>query len=174
MGAGLRPEAKATDQPPDPKAGAPVLDSTCDLAAVEIDRGTGKVEVGKYVSVHDVGNVLNPLIVEGQIIGGFAHGVGGALLEEMVYDADGNPLSGTFADYLCVTAPEMPALTIGHVDTPSPQTALGSKGMGDGCSMLAPTAIANAVADALGREDVDPPFTLNKVWDLAADGGGTG
>ena len=68
----------------------------------------------------------------------------------------------------------MPKLTIGHVDTPSPHTALGSKGMGDGCSMLAPTAIANAVADALGREDVDPPFTLNKVWDLVAEGGGAG
>ena len=163
--------------PPDEQdrvASAVTFGFICDLAAVEIDRGTGKVEVGKYVSVHDVGNVLNPLIVEGQIIGGFAHGVGGALLEEMVYDDDGNPLSGTFADYLCVTAPEMPALTIGHVDTPSPQTALGSKGMGDGCSMLAPTAIANAVADALGREDVDPPFTLNKVWDLAADDGGAG
>ena len=144
----------------------------CDLAAVEIDPGTGRVEVRKYVSVHDVGKILNPLIVEGQIVGGFAHGVGGALMEEMVYDADGNPLSGTFADYLCVTAPEMPTLDIGHVDTPSPHTALGSKGMGDGCSMLAPTAIANAVADALGREDVDPPFTLNRVWDLVADGGG--
>ena len=79
---------------------------------------------------------------------------------------------GTFADYLCVTAPEMPTLDIGHVDTPSPHTALGAKGMGDGCSMLAPTAIANAVADALGREDVEPPFTLDKVWNLAASGGG--
>ena len=65
----------------------------------------------------------------------------------------------------------MPKLTIGHVDTPSPHTALGAKGMGDGCSMLAPTAIANAVADALGREDVEPPFTLNKVWDLVAPEG---
>ena len=161
--------------PPDEEdrvASAVTFGFICDLAAVEIDRGTGRVEVRKYVSVHDVGNILNPLIVEGQIVGGFAHGIGGALMEEMVYDADGNPLSGTFADYLCITAPEMPTLDIGHVDTPSPHTALGSKGMGDGCSMLAPTAIANAVADALGREDVDPPFTLNRVWDLVADGGG--
>ena len=163
--------------PPDEQdrvASAVTFGFICDLAAVEIDPGTGKIEVRKYVSVHDVGNVLNPLIVEGQIIGGFAHGIAGALLEEMVYDAEGNPLSGTFADYLCITAPEMPKLTVGHVDTPSPHTALGAKGMGDGCSMLAPTAIANAVADALGREDVDPPFTLNKVWDLVAGDGGAG
>ena len=159
--------------PPDERdrvASAVTFGFICDLAAVEIDPGTGRVEIRKYVSVHDVGRVLNPLIVEGQIVGGFAHGMGGALMEEMVYDDDGNPLSGSFADYLCITAPEMPELTIGHVDTLSPHTALGAKGMGDGCSMLAPTAIANAVADALGREDVEPPFTLNKVWDLVAEG----
>lgn len=164
------PELGSPDEQ-DRVASAVTFGFICDLAAVEIDPGTGRVEVRKYVSVHDVGNVLNPLIVEGQIIGGFAHGMGGALMEEMVYDEDGNPLSGTFADYLCITAPEMPTLAIGHVDTPSPHTALGAKGMGDGCSMLAPTAIANAVADALGREDVEPPFTLNKVWDLAAESG---
>ena len=160
--------------PPDEQdrvASAVTFGFICDLAAIEIDPATGRIEVRKYVSVHDVGKVLNPLIVEGQIIGGFAHGIAGALLEEMVYDAEGNPLSGSFADYLCITAPEMPKLTVGHVDTPSPHTALGAKGMGDGCSMLAPTAIANAVADALGREDVEPPFTLNKVWDLVAGGG---
>ena len=163
--------------PPDEQdrvASAVTFGFICDLAAIEIDPATGRIEVRKYVSVHDVGKVLNPLIVEGQIIGGFAHGIAGALLEEMVYDAEGNPLSGSFADYLCITAPEMPKLTVGHVDTPSPHTALGAKGMGDGCSMLAPTAIANAVADALGREDVEPPFTLNKVWDLVAGGGVAG
>ncbi len=163
--------------PPDEQdrvASAVTFGFICDLAAVEIDPGTGRIEIGTYVSVHDVGKALNPLIVEGQIVGGFAHGIAGALMEEMVYDEDGNPLSGSFADYLCITAPEMPRLTIGHVDTPSPHTALGAKGMGDGCSMLAPTAIANAVADALGREDVEPPFTLNRVWDLVAGGGGAG
>ena len=139
----------------------------CDLAAVEIDRETGRVEVRKYASVHDVGTALNRLVVEGQIRGGFAHGIGAALLEELAYDADGNFLSGTFADYLCVTAPEMPALAIGHVVTPSPHNALGAKGMGDGSSMLTPAVVANAVADALGRDDVEPPFTLNKVWKLA-------
>ncbi len=163
--------------PPDEEdrvASAVTFGFICDLAAVEIDPGTGRTEVRKYVSIHDVGTVLNPLIVEGQILGGFAHGIAAALMEELAYDADGNPLSGTFADYLCITAPEMPALTVGHVETPSPRNALGSKGMGDGCSMLAPVAIANAVADALGREDVDPPFTLNKVWEMAAGVGDAG
>ena len=138
-----------------------------DLAAVEIDRATGRVEVRKYVSVHDVGNVLNELVVDGQIYGGFAHGVGAALMEEMVYDAGGNPQTGSLADYLCITAPEVPDLAIGHAGTPSPHTALGAKGMGDGSSMLAPTAIANAAADALGTFDVELPLTLNKTWALA-------
>ena len=105
--------------------------------------------------------------LRGQIHGGFAHGLGAALLEEFVYDAGGNPQTGTFADYLCITAPEMPELTIGHVNTPSPHNRLGSKGMGDGSSMLAPTVIANAVSDALGRFDIELPLGLNKVWALA-------
>ena len=138
-----------------------------DLAAVEIDRATGKIEVKRYVSVHDVGNILNEIVVEGQIYGGFAHGVAGALLEEFVYDAGGNPQTGTFADYLCITAPEVPHVIVGHVNTPSPHNALGAKGMGDGSSMLAPTAIANAAADALGTFDIELPLTLNKTWALA-------
>jgi 2-furoyl-CoA dehydrogenase large subunit len=137
----------------------------CDLAAVEIDRATGKLHVHKYVSVHDVGNELNPLIVEGQVYGGFAHGFGGAMLEELAYDADGNFQSGTFADYLCPTAPEMPHLTVGHVPTVSPTNPLGSKGMGDGSSMLTPAVMANAAADALQSDDVELPLTLNRVWE---------
>ena len=148
-------------------ASAVTFGYVCDLAAVEIDRATGKLEVRKYVSVHDVGNVLNELVVEGQIHGGFAHGLAGALLEEFVYDAGANPQAGTFADYLCITAPEIPEVTIGHFNTPSPHNALGSKGMGDGSSMLAPTAIANAAADALGTFDITLPLTLNKTWALA-------
>lgn len=135
-----------------------------DLAAVEIDRTTGEIDIVKYVSVHDVGNVLNELVVEGQIYGGFAHGLGGALLEEFVYDAGANPQAGTFADYLCITAPEVPDVTIGHFNTPSPHNTLGAKGMGDGSSMLAPIAIANAAADALGTPDIELPLTLNKTW----------
>ena len=138
-----------------------------DLAAVEIDPATGGIEIRKYVTVHDVGNILNEIVVDGQIHGGFAHGLGGALLEELVYDAAGNLQTGTFADYLCITAPEIPEVTVGHVTTPSPHNRLGAKGMGDGSSMLAPTAIANAAADALGRFDVELPLTLNRLWALA-------
>jgi 2-furoyl-CoA dehydrogenase large subunit len=138
-----------------------------DLAAIEVDAETGRIRIDKYVSVHDVGNVLNPIVVEGQILGGFAHGFGAALLEELAYDADGNFLTGTFADYLCPTALDLPPLTIGNYATPSPQNPLGSKGMGDGSSMLTPAVLANAVADALGRTDITLPLTLNKVWALA-------
>jgi len=138
-----------------------------DLAAIEIDRATGRLDVVKYVSVHDVGTMLNPKIVDGQVQGGFAHGLGAALLEELIHDREGNFLTGSFADYLCPTAPEMPVLHIGHISTPSPHNLTGAKGMGDGSSMLAPAALANAAADALGREDIELPLTLNRVWALA-------
>jgi 2-furoyl-CoA dehydrogenase large subunit len=138
-----------------------------DLAAVELDKATGRLEVAKYVSVHDVGRILNPKIVEGQIHGGFAHGLGAALYEELVHDRDGNFVSGSFAEYLCPTATEMPPLDIGHVSTPTPVNLTGAKGMGDGSSMLAPAALANAAADALGREDIELPLTLARVWELA-------
>ncbi|MCZ6860444.1 MAG: molybdopterin-dependent oxidoreductase [Alphaproteobacteria bacterium] len=139
----------------------------CDIAAIEIHPETGRIKVIKYVTVHDIGTVLNPIIVEGQIHGGFAHGLGAALLEELVYDPAGSFQSGTFADYLCPTATEMPPITVGQTCTPSPQNPFGSKGMGDGSSMLTPTVIANAVADALGRDDIELPLTFNKMWDLA-------
>jgi 2-furoyl-CoA dehydrogenase large subunit len=138
-----------------------------DLAAVEIDKATGRIEIVKYVSVHDVGTMLNPMIVEGQINGGFAHGLGAALYEELVHDKAGNFVSGTFAEYLCPTAPEMPQVDIGHVSTPTHVNATGAKGMGDGSSMLAPAALANAAADALGREDIELPLSLNRLWELA-------
>jgi 2-furoyl-CoA dehydrogenase large subunit len=138
-----------------------------DLVALEIERATGAIRIDKYVSVHDVGRQLNPLIVEGQVHGGLAHGLGAALLEELAYDERGNFLAGTFADYLCPTAVEIPPLVVGHVETASPMNALGAKGMGDGSAMLAPAAVANAVADALGRDDISLPLTLQRVWALA-------
>src|SRR5438128_6216930 len=125
------------------------------------------MSIFKYVSVHDVVNMINPRIVEGQVLGCFAHGIGAALFEELSYDADGTFLSGTFAEYLCPTAPEVPPLEIGHVTTPSPANSLGSKGMGDGSSMTTPAALANAVADALDRQDIEVPLTLNRIWDYA-------
>jgi 2-furoyl-CoA dehydrogenase large subunit len=139
-----------------------------DVAVVEVDRDTGAVHVEDYVSVHDAGRLLNPLIVEGQVRGGFAHGVGAALFERIVYDEDGNLLTGTFMDYLCPTAADVPSVRMEHLETPSPFTALGAKGLGEGTTMSAPVAIANAVADALAIDALELPLTPARVWELLA------
>jgi 2-furoyl-CoA dehydrogenase large subunit len=137
-----------------------------DVAVVEIDRDTGKVEILDYVTVHDAGRLLNPLLAEGQVRGGLAHGAASALYERHVYDEDGNLLTGTFVDYLVPTAPDLPTPRIGHRKSPSPFLPLGAKGLGEGTTMSVPAAVANGVADALGRDDVQPPFTPGRVWEL--------
>jgi 2-furoyl-CoA dehydrogenase large subunit len=137
-----------------------------DVAVVEVDGETGAVEVLDYTTVGDAGRLLNPLLAEGQVRGGFAHGAGAALFERVVYDEDGNLLTGTFMDYVCPTAPDLPRLRIGHRETPSPFTPLGAKGLGEGTTMSTPVAIANAVADAIGRDDVEVPLTPGRVWEL--------
>jgi 2-furoyl-CoA dehydrogenase large subunit len=139
-----------------------------DVAVVEVDRDTGAVHVEDYVSVHDAGRLLNPLIVEGQVRSGFAHGVGAALFERIVYDEDGNLLTGTFMDYLCPTAADVPSVRMEHLETPSPFTALGAKGLGEGTTMSAPVTIANAVADALAIDALELPLTPARVWELLA------
>jgi 2-furoyl-CoA dehydrogenase large subunit len=138
----------------------------CDLTAVEIDGDTGRVHIHKYVSAHDAGTLLNPAIVEGQQRGGFAHGFGAAMLERVTYGSDGTLLSGTFQDYLCPTAPELPDLDLVHFVTPSPNTVQGAKGLGDGCSMITPVALANAIANATGLRDLTPPFLPGRLWEL--------
>ena len=138
----------------------------CDIAVVEVSRETGAVTVLDYATVHDAGRLLNPLLADGQVRGGFAHGAGAALFERVVYDEDGNLLTGTFMDYLCPTAPDLPSIQIGHRETPSPFTPLGAKGLGEGNTMSVPAAIANAVADALGIEHVELPLTPARVWEL--------
>ena len=137
-----------------------------DVAVVEVDRDTGRVSVLDYVTVHDAGRLLNPLLAEGQVRGGLAHGAAAALFERLVWDDDGNLLTASFMDYSCPTAPDLPTPRIGHRESPSPFLPLGAKGLGEGPTMSAPAAIANAVADALGRDDVDPPFTPGRVWEL--------
>jgi 2-furoyl-CoA dehydrogenase large subunit len=137
-----------------------------DVAVVEVDRDTGAVHVLDYVTLHDAGTLLNPLLADGQVRGGVAHGVGAALLERVAYDRDGNLLTASFMDYLAATAPELPPVTIAHRSTPSPFTPLGAKGLGEGNTMSAPAALANAVADALGRDDVELPLTPARVWEL--------
>ncbi len=116
-----------------------------DVCAVEVDRETGAVSVTDYVTVHDAGVLLNPALADGQIAGGLAHGAGAALFERHVYDESGNLMTGSLVDYLTPTAPDLPTPRIAHLSSPSPFTALGAKGLGEGNTMSAPVAIANAV-----------------------------
>ncbi|MGB8611465.1 MAG: xanthine dehydrogenase family protein molybdopterin-binding subunit [Pseudolabrys sp.] len=134
-----------------------------DFCGVEVDRVTGAVRVDKYVTMHDCGRVLHPGMVAGQITGGFAQGIGAALYEEFAYSPDGAFLAGTFADYLLPTSTEVPVPVILHVETPSPFTPLGAKGVGEGNCMSTPVCLANAVADALGLDAIDLPMTPAKL-----------
>jgi carbon-monoxide dehydrogenase large subunit len=135
-------------------------------AVVAVDPQTGKVEILDYAVVEDCGTVVNPLIVDGQIVGGIAQGIGTALYEEIPYDANGQPLATTLADYLLPGAPEIPAVKIEHLCTPSPHTEYGMKGMGEGGAISPPAAIANAIRDALmkiGAEVNETPMTPRRV-----------
>lgn len=141
-----------------------------DMCGVEIDPGTGAVRIDRYVTAHDAGKILHPGMADGQIRGAFAQGLGAALMEELRYGADGGFLSGSFADYLVPTSMEVPDPHIIHLETPSPFTPLGAKGLGEGNNMSTPVCIANAVADALSAHqeviDIRLPLTPNKVMEL--------
>ncbi len=134
-----------------------------DFCGVEIERDTGEVRIDRYVTMHDAGRLLNPALVDGQVRGAFAHAVGAALYEELNYSPDGSFLAGTFADYLVPTRAEIPEPVILHMQSPSPVTPLGAKGVGEGNCMSTPVCIANAVADALGAEDVTLPLKPYRV-----------
>jgi len=127
----------------------PTFSGAVHVASVEVDPETGRVSLRHYVVVEDCGPVINPLIVEGQIHGAVAQGVGEALGERLVYDENGQLLTGTLMEYALPVAETLPFLTIGHLETPSPLTPGGHKGMGEGGTIGAPAAIANAVADAV-------------------------
>ncbi len=134
-----------------------------DYCGVEIDRDTGQVSIDKYVTMHDSGKLLNPLLADGQVYGAFSWAVGCALYEEFAYGDDGSFLSGTFADYLCPTAAEVPEPEILHMETPSMLTPLGAKGIGEGNVMSTPVCLANAVCDALDVKNVTLPLTPAKM-----------
>jgi aerobic carbon-monoxide dehydrogenase large subunit len=122
------------------------------IAVVRVDRETGGIAIERFLAAYDIGRAVNPMLIEGQIAGGFAQGVGGALLEEFVYNQSGEPLSVTFADYLMPTAREVPPLeTLLTEDAPSPLNPLGLKGAGEAGVNGVGAAIAAAVDDALGR-----------------------
>ncbi|HEV7995600.1 MAG TPA: xanthine dehydrogenase family protein molybdopterin-binding subunit [Stellaceae bacterium] len=125
------------------------------VAIVEVDRDTGRVGIDSYAVAHDCGNVVNPMLVEGQIMGGAAQGLGGILGEAIVYDANGQLLSGSLMDYALPTAGDIPRMTIVHQHSPSPLNPLGVKGVGEGGAVAPPAAIANAVCDALAPFGVE-------------------
>ncbi len=137
-----------------------------DMCGIEIDPVTYQVRVDRYVSMHDAGRIMNPTIAEGQIRGAFAQGVAAALYEEFSYNEEGAFLSGTFADYLVPTVAEIPAVEILHMESPSPFTPLGAKGLAEGNCMSTPAAIANAIADALSVRDVILPATPRRIHEL--------
>jgi carbon-monoxide dehydrogenase large subunit len=143
--------------------------SATHIAALEIDPKTCKVRIDRYVVAEDCGRLINPMIVDGQVQGGVAQGIGAALFEEIVYDATGQLLTASLADYVIPAASEVPAIETIHLETESPTTLGGFRGMGEGGTIGAPAAIANALANALaplGGEIFELPMTPERLFRL--------
>ncbi|TFV58310.1 xanthine dehydrogenase family protein molybdopterin-binding subunit [Geodermatophilus sp. DF01-2] len=138
-------------------------------AIVEIDPATWEIDVVKYAVVHDCGNVVNPMIVEGQVHGGVAQGVGGALYERMAYDSDGQLQNASFMDFLMPYASEVPDVVIDHQQTPSPLNPLGIKGAGEAGVIPGSAALASAIEDAVGRRITSMPISPTELYDLVRD-----
>jgi carbon-monoxide dehydrogenase large subunit len=144
---------------------------------VDVDVETGKVKLERWVAVDDCGPAINPMIIDGQVHGGITHGIGQALFEQIVYDQDGQLVTGTFVDYALPTAAELPSFETDRTETPSPVNQLGVKGVGEAGTIAASPAVVNAVIDALrplGVDYIDMPLTPMRVWDTiqAAQGEG--
>ena len=143
------------------------------LCAVEIDTDTGFTKIRSYVCVDDVGSVINPMIVEGQIHGGIAQGIAQALYEDAVYDGEGNLVTGSLVDYLVPAAPDLPTFTTDRTETPATSNPLGVKGVGEAGTIASTPAVMNAVVDALrqyGINDITMPATPERVWRAIKDG----
>ena len=177
-GAPLR--SRSLGQLLEPRGGTLVVEErfACDLlafpygihfAAVEVDTESGALHIHRYAVAYDIGRCINPMIVTGQITGGVAQGVGGAVLEEFAFDVSGQPLAASFMDYLLPTSQEVPEVEVMITeDAPSPLNPLGVKGAGEGGTAAAGAALANAVSDALGREVIRLPLTPQHLVELAA------
>jgi aerobic carbon-monoxide dehydrogenase large subunit len=139
----------------------------CHICEVEIDPDTGHVDIVNWTAVDDFGNLINPMIVEGQVHGGIAQGVGQALLEHAVYDQDGQLVTGSFMDYVMPRAANFPPFKIDMTVTPAPSNPLGIKGCGEAGAIASPAAVINAITDALGTEDIAMPATPQMVWAAA-------
>ena len=145
----------------------PTFPFGCHVSVVEVDTETGQVKMLRHVTVDDAGPVLNPVLTEGQRHGGIAQGAAQALLEEVLYDADGNPLTSTLADYAAVSAPDLPSFELMSSETPTDLNPLGVKGIGEAGTIGSTPAIQNAVVDAvahLGVRHIDMPATPQRVW----------
>jgi carbon-monoxide dehydrogenase large subunit len=145
------------------------------ICVVEVDTETGEVEVTKYVAVDDVGTIINPQIVDGQVMGGVVQGIAEALSEEAIYDERGNLITSSMTQYLVPAATEVPSMILGSHETPSPTNELGVKGVGETGTIASPPAVINAVVDALshlGVTDVERPATPERVWRAIREAGG--
>ena len=163
---GVEPDLEAHSYFTPPQA---TYSNGCHVAEVEVDPDTGRVTLLNYVVAHDCGNVINPMLVDGQIIGGVVHGIGNALLERMVFDDDSNPLTTTFADYLLPTAELIPRIKIVHMVSPTPLNPLGVKGAGEGGTIPAAAAIAAAIENALepfGVTITESPILPQRICEL--------
>ncbi|HUG15971.1 MAG TPA: molybdopterin cofactor-binding domain-containing protein, partial [Thermomicrobiales bacterium] len=137
------------------------------IAVVEVEPSSGVVEVVRYIAVDDFGNVVNPLVVDGQVLGGIVQGIGQALYESAVYDEDGQLLSSTLMEYAIPRANQFPSIELGGTVTPSPVNELGAKGAGEAGTIASTPAVVNAVIDALsplGIRHVDMPLSPPRVW----------
>lgn len=147
------------------------------VAAVAVDVETGEIEIERFVVVHDCGTVVNPMIVDGQVHGAVANGLGSALLEALVYDEAGQPRTTTFMDYLLPSSAEVPDLVVDHTETPSPHTPGGMKGVGEGGTIGAPVAVGNALANAvpeIAHLICATPLSPSRVWEMLRSAGVTG
>jgi carbon-monoxide dehydrogenase large subunit len=142
------------------------------VAVVDVDTETGQVSLERLVAVDDSGTILNPLITEGQRHGGIAQGAAQALLEEMLYDTDGNPVTSNLADYGMISSCELPSFELVPMETPTPLNPLGAKGIGESGTIGSTPAVQNAVVDALshfGVLHIDMPLTAERVWRAIQD-----
>ena len=142
----------------------------CHICEVEVDRDTGKTEIVNWTAVDDFGTVVNPMIVEGQVHGGIAQGIGQALLEGAVYDKDGQLVTGSLMDYCMPHAHDVPSFKVGLTETKAPSNPLGIKGCGEAGAIASPAAVINAITDAIGTEELAMPATAQAVWSALRHG----
>jgi carbon-monoxide dehydrogenase large subunit len=171
---GMEPGLESTSRFDPPNYTSPFGAHAC---VAEVDIETGEVRIRRYIAVDDCGRIINPAVVEGQVHGGIAQGVGQALMEGAAYDENGQILTASFMDYLIPTSTDLPTLELDRTETPTPVNPLGAKGAGEAGTMGAPAAVVNAVVDALaplGVSHIDMPLRPEQVWRVIQQARGQG